>query len=69
MDDSQIIINTKLNVIHKSKESGGELGMDIMTRHLDHLTVRPFTNRRQNSLPRLCQSAPVGERLYVMGFV
>jgi hypothetical protein len=69
MDDSQIIINTKLNVIHKTKEPGGELGMEIMTRHLDYLTVRPFTKRRQKGLPRLCQSAPVRERLYVMGFV
>jgi hypothetical protein len=69
MDGSQIIINTKLNVIHKTKEPGGELGMDIKTRHLDFLTVRPFTNRRQKGLPRLCQSAPVGEKLHVMGFV
>ena len=69
MDDSHIMIDTKLNVIHKTKESRGELGMDIITRHLDHFTVRPFTNQRQKSLPRLCQSSPVVERRYVMGFV
>ena len=69
MDDSRIITKTKLNVVHKSKESGSELGMDVMPPHLDHLTVGPFSNHRQKGFPCLCQSARVGEGIHIMGSI
>jgi hypothetical protein len=50
MDDSQVIINTKLQIIDKTKNPGGGLGMDIIIRCLDDLDAGQFTNRRKQGL-------------------